>query len=48
MATLLGRHLGLAVDADDLRARGEELERAWWRIVDDAQEPPHRRDAMYT
>lgn len=47
LVAAVSRLLDLGVDPDRLRARGDELERAWIRLVEDAQ-VGGRRDAMYT
>lgn len=49
LVTALARMLGLGVDVEDLRERGEELERAWMRILEDAHASPGKRgDAMFS
>lgn len=48
LVAALARMLGVGVDVTDLRERGEELERAWMRILEDANGERKPGDAMFS
>lgn len=48
LVAALARMLGVGVDVAGLRERGEELERAWMRILEDAHAGRKPGDAMFS